>query len=185
MVSRNLSIPFEFDVLTDCTSKFNGRDYAKPRAVRVAYFGWWAKIGLFDPTLFEPEKRILYLDLDVVVCGSLDRIVSVVEPFVAIANFSPNRAQSAHNSSVMVWTAGHETPSSIFRDFRREYMDKLHGDQCWISQRLPETPNFSDSDIKSYKYHTLRGDKGGSVIVFHGKPDPHEVSDPIVAEHWK
>lgn len=188
-VKRNLTVPFTFHALTDNVVHFHGSRFkiwgGRAHAIRVAYPGWWAKIGLFDPQLFKPGQRVLYLDLDVVVCGSLDRIVSVAEPFVAVENFSPNRNQSAHNSSVMVWTAGHERPTSIFNDFRREYMDQLHGDQCWISRLLPDTPNFSNADIKSYKYHTLRGDKGGSVIVFHGKPDPHEVDHPLVVEHWK
>ena len=61
---------------------------------------------------------------------------------------------------------------------------KLHGDQNVITRELwPHRIGlFDNSMIHSYKYHP--GDVA-PIMVFHGKPKPHEVSDEWVIKHWR
>lgn len=196
-VARNLSIPHTFVCITD-------RDDVPEGVVKVAPQipgavstgknsygdgkGWWQKVGLFAPGLL--NGRVLYMDLDVVVTGSLDSIASVEQPFCMIENYGPNKAHAAHNSSVMVWTPSEKT-EQIFTKFSPDVTNELHGDQCWIWRVMrDEIHNYPKSWVVSYKYekhpqwrHT---NNETAVVVFHGKPKPHEVlNDPLVKNNWK
>jgi len=153
---------------------------------------WWQKMNMFNSDIMPPGKT-LYLDLDVVITGSLEPLIRSVaaQPLIMVENFSPNKAHCAHNSSVMLFDPSdfridilHDT----FEDNADRAMEKLHGDQCAIWRILrDDIANFDARHVVSYKYH-CRG-KGlpadARVVIFHGKPDPHEVSDPWVKQHWK
>ena len=183
MVKRNLSMPFRFACLSDNEVNIPGVERYHPRH---DWPGWWQKVALFDPDLFPRGRRVLYLDLDVVVCRSIDNLCCVADPLALVENFSPNRARSPHNSSVMVWDAG-GIATRIYERFHPQVMSDLHGDQCWIWRAMDgyTIPNFPRSDIQSYKYDSLRGRTDPQVVIFHGKPDPHEVNHELVREHWK
>ena len=73
MVSRHMTVPYEFACLTDDPKPIAGvrtilqrsAGYIKP---------WWHKVHMFDPSL-DIQGRILYLDLDVVICNNIDKLV--------------------------------------------------------------------------------------------------------------
>lgn len=162
------------------------------------YPGWWQKIGLFRPGLFPGDN--LYLDLDVVITGSLEPLAALLDidrsTLWARDDFSyslvnPRKGIGAEtqrllggpgciNSSVMLWHG--DACRSVWDDFTPEVMDVLHGDQNWISQRLWPDINLIPADlVGSYKYHGFPH----TVTVFHGEPKPHQVSDSWVREHWR
>jgi len=152
---------------------------------------WWQKFNMFNPEIM-PGGKTLYLDLDVVLTGSLDPIVRAVadQPLIMVENFSPNKAHCAHNSSAMLFDVTDPDIHRLFRTFEandERAMAKLHGDQCAIWRILRDSiANFERRFVVSYKYH-CRGKglpKDARVVVFHGKPDPHEVPDPWVRENW-
>lgn len=164
--------------------------------------GWWSKIGLFCPGMFPGDN--LYLDLDVVVTGS-------IAPLIAQFLISPERlwtlddfsyslqsprmnidAQTEKllggygtvNSSVMLWRgkAG-SAVYKIYREFNPMRMTILHGDQNWITHCLwPEHIGLLPSGIaESYKYG---GGKKAPIVVFHGVPKPADVDTAWVKENW-
>lgn len=185
MVKRNLSIPYEFVCLTDQTPP----NYIKKIPLNTTKKGWWNKIHLFDPDLFNPSRRILYFDLDIVIIGNLDKIASVQEPFCMIENFSMNKPHCAHNSSVMVWTPSQET-SKAYTQFSNDVMKELHGDQCWLWRvHTDNIHNFPQNWIVSYKYEKIpkyrHANADTSIICFHGRPKPHEVRDQNIVTNWK
>lgn len=155
-----------------------------PRKIQTARKGWWQKIQLFSPHQFFPEQRVLYLDLDVVIVGSLKNILKTDDAFVMIENFGPNRWQAAHNSSAMLWTVG-EGERRIWDEFTDDVPEKLHGDQCWIwrCQTDARIKNWPKPFIKSYKYDVLHSKPVNltetAIIVYHGEPKPHQLND-----HW-
>lgn len=150
--------------------------------------GWWQKVQLFNVTM--PTGRNIYFDLDVVITGSLMDIINsrTEEPIVMIENFSINRAQSAHNSSCMIWNTHDLRSRKIYEEFNSGHVTNfLHGDQCWIWRVLKDhITNFNKDLIVSYKYHCKDKNlpKNARVVVFHGKPDPHEVRDGWVKQCW-
>ena len=200
-VQRNLSIPYEFVCITD------RKQEELPEGIRAiptpianehcrgtnSYGdgkGWWAKVGLFKPGLFGDAQRIMYLDIDVVICGSLDSIACSQDPFCMIENFGPNKAHAGHNSSCVVWTPSERT-DDIYNKFSPQVTDELHGDQCWIWRVMrDDIHNYPKSWCVSYKYEKAgiawqHANQQTAVIVFHGKPDPHEVRDPVVVNNWR
>ena len=171
------------------------------------YEGWWGKIGLFKPGLF--NGPVMYLDLDVIITGSIKAMVEhiifnarfgVHRPLYARDDFSysmknPRTDLSADmiktlggagciNSSVMLWHGNR--CRKIWDEYSPEAAQGLHGDQNWISKvmGLENITLLSERVVKSYKYHWLRGEGHGDICVFHGEPKPHQVEDSWVADNW-
>mgnify|MGYP001607000074 CR=1 FL=1 len=128
--------------------------------------GWWAKISLFRPGRF--TGRILYLDLDVTIVGSLDEVMNYQR--FAGARDPLNRGI---NSSVMVWDAGSQ--DRIYTEFTPDVMSRFHGDQDWINHiALPA--KFPVEWFPSFKYD-LSYDMnnihdGTKAVLYHGRIKP-------------
>ena len=132
--------------------------------------GWWAKISLFEPGRF--KGRVLYLDLDVTVTGPLDDLAFYAARFVAIRDWE----RPGFNSSVMAWDAG--AVDRLYHTFTPEVMDRLAGDQDWITEALPwkALPEYFPAALcRSYKRH-IRPRLDHSlppdcrVVCYHGRP---------------
>lgn len=180
-IEKYLTIPHEFKCIT--THKLPGVFTVKPY---VPYQGWWSKINLFTPRMATGPS--IYFDLDTVITGSLDYLAEYTKyKFSAPANWAQS-GWGGIQSSVMAWSGSWYEPfykiNKEWRDRKikdgftilgnksywgdQEYLWDLLGDD-WI--RIP--------NIYSYKYHCRDSNppKDMAVCVFHGKPDPHEVSD--------
>ena len=154
MVDKNLKQPYRFECVDDSP-----------------YPDWWAKVSLGEPGRF--KGRVLYLDLDVTVVGNLDDLADYPYPFAAIKDY---QFPLTINSSVMSWDAG--AMDSVFADFTPEVMERLHGDQNWIHEKVPAF-HFPRAWCPSYKAHVLPTGKvpdDARVIIFHGRPKPWEVN---------
>ena len=183
-VKRNLVQPFTFAAITDQPEPIPGTAYqASPDLP-----GWWQKLALFHLTRKQrPEHRNLYIDLDSVIVGNLDGLLeSYAKSRLAMPR---NWARSGHGgwqSSLMIWEGGafpelHDHNTAADRS-------RLWGDQEWITQRLGETVDeIQPGLVVSYKYHCGGGEPpaGACVVTFHGRPDPHEVTDQWVARCWR
>ena len=154
MVAQHMSQPYQFVCVDDSP-----------------FPGWWAKVSLFETGRF--TGRVLYLDLDVTVVGALDDLVDYPYPFVAIADYlNP----LIINSSIMAWDAG--IADSVYSDFTPDVMERLHGDQNWIHEKVNAT-TFPKRWVPSYKANVLPTGKvptDARVIVHHGFPKPWEVN---------
>ena len=190
-VSRNLTIPFTFHCITDeqnLSTPFPGRNIFKILTPTTEK-GWWQKVNLFKEGMFPAESRVFYLDLDVVITGSLDELVKSEGDIVMIENFGPNKKHAAHNSSAMLWTPSDLT-QVIFNAFSHKVTEELHGDQCWIWRVMDSfIRDFSPEFADSYKYRQReewRRNKTGlaPIIVFHGNPKPHQCNDDWIQKHW-
>lgn len=208
MIQRHISVPYEIVCLTDDPTPIEGvrlivrknQGYAK---------GWWHKVHMFDPNL-PLEGRILYMDLDVVICNNIDKIaVYMPKNFVGIRDF--NRKFHADwkylNSSVMAWHAG--TQTHIWDQFNKErtVAMRMQGDQDWIWKTSKDKIKFfPETWIQSYKWEIRSRDDirlidgkrnfvkvndevkphpECAIAVFHGEPNPSEVRDKFVTENWK
>lgn len=182
MVAANLTVPHDFVCITD-----EPVDGIQCVPLSCDLPGWWQKLGMFQPG-FVPGWK-LYLDLDVVITGDLTGMVLEAEKdptrLWVRDDFSyslrkPRELDPASkrllggngtvNSSVMLWHG--DSCADVWTRFERSHMDELHGDQNHISRVLwPHGIAFlPDAEVRSYKYHVLRGESPGSVVVFHGDP---------------
>jgi hypothetical protein len=168
---------------------------------------WWYKLQLFDPG--NHDGNLLYFDLDMVLVRDIDWI-RTLDPkyFWSIKDFK--YLQKPHvtmiNSSVMWWNVSEYSyvwerfiGSDIFSTARR-----LPGDQDFLAQTVDRNQQkfFDEQYFQSYRWQALDGgfdfvkrqhltpNTGVAVgekacaLVFHGRPKPHEVDDPVVHTHW-
>lgn len=168
-VEQHLDEPHEFVCLTE--HEFSGINCIEPK---VLYNGWWNKMQLFQLA----TGRSLFFDLDVVITGSLDYLV----PYTRCKLAAPmNWAQSGHGgiqSSVMAWSGELQGIYDWFEKDANVYQARLWGDQEFLTEYLDDDEWTRIPYVGSYKYHCRQGlPLDLRVIVFHGKPDPHEVKD--------
>jgi hypothetical protein len=169
---------------------------------------WWYKMQMFNNQHF--QGRLLYFDLDVVITGNLDWIQQLSPKyFWTIHDFKylwrPEWA--GLNSSIMYWDTTRF--NKIYQEFTRHPIDVLvrkhPGDQDYLTSVLdPAEIQFFEQDrVKSWRWQikdggmdmrTRKYNRPGAgsvlspntqVVIFHGKPKPHEVLDNLVAQHWR
>lgn len=161
---------------------------------------WWSKIGLFKPGTLPGDN--LYLDLDVVLTGSLqpliDAYTTAPDYLWSVDDFSYSLVNPRQhidpdtrrllggagtiNSSVMMWRG--DCARRVWDDFDPAVMDEMHGDQNWITRALwPDRIKlFSPGVVGSYKYG---GCRPFPVTVFHGDPKPHQLGDRWIVDAWQ
>lgn len=168
---------------------------------------WWYKIQLFNPA--HHQGPMLYFDLDTVITGNIDWIWQLpTDRFWAVKDFKYlfRPGKQVINSSVMWFdpTQWHR----VYQEFDPEEVAQRrgawHGDQDFIQEKIPPSRvgYFDTTRIKSWRWEVQEGgyDFGrkkhkipgalaqisnlSSVLVFHGDPKPHEVTDPVILQHW-
>lgn len=149
--------------------------------------GWWSKLELFRPGLFEPGERVLYLDLDTLPVGDLADLAAYSGAFGMMTGFYRDILQSG----VMAWTPGPAT-DRLWAGFTynpERAIRSERGDGEWIGPRVPEADRLMDlypGQIVSLKVHAKEGPPDGARLVLgHGQP---RFSDPAAGwahMEWK
>lgn len=170
--------------------------------------GWWYKLQLFNPA--HHQGNLLYFDLDVVIVKEMEWIKQCDPNFLwAIRDFRylqrPNK--DLLNSSVMWWNV--PAFADIWNNLQKENLQNLFnrwpGDQDYITHAIPLSRRrfFEDQKFESYRWQCLDGgydfqkrshrtpgtgtfiQSNTSVVVFHGKPKPHEINDKVIQNLWQ
>lgn len=178
-VARHLQAKHQFAVL-----QFDEREH------RSEFPGWFKKIEIFRPGLF--PGRCIYLDLDSVITGTLDPL-AYRKGAVHLKDWGWSR--NVHAGGTLVWDAEIEG-RRIWEAWHPDVPKRFENDQEWMTSLDVWAP-LPKGLVVSYRYHCA-ADKskvesrkskgfppGAAVVAFHGRPKPHEVSDPWVLEHWK
>jgi len=186
MVARHLTIPYEFIVVTEADLP-TGKE------------GWWNKLSLLR--MYGDVGTVLYLDLDVVISGNIDHLItlartnrsklwmrddfsySIVEPRIDDPEtIKLLGGRGCCNSSVIIYHS-----KLNLSGVTPQMLAEMHGDQNVLTHLFwPHCIGLLPNDsIKSYKYHWQQ-DKGyGPITVFHGTPKNHEVNDQWVLDSWR
>jgi hypothetical protein len=171
---------------------------------------WWYKMQLFNSE--HHSGNLLYFDLDCVIINDLSWIPALsTECFWTIRDFRylQRKTYSGMNSSVMWWNV------SKFADVWHEFdqldinrtVVKYPGDQDYLGVAIDPNQRryFDQQHLQSWRWQVSDGGYnfatrkphapgsgsnayiGGdtSILVFHGKPKPHEcTNDPVIANNW-
>ena len=191
-VSRNLTLDHRFVCFTDAAKEgyIHGIEVRPLPGKEHPISGWWHKVALFKAGVFEDGERIVFLDLDSVITGSLDDIASYDGEFAMLQDvmFRGLRA-----SGVMAWRGGFG--SFLWDDYvAAGYPQNIQhpgynfgGDGAWIGRNVDGIDLLQDlypNQIASYKM------TGGilapytRIVAFHGVPRPHEVTTGWVPKLW-
>lgn len=208
MVKRNTGVKHEFVCFTDDPTGINENIDIRILPDRPGITGWWWKPYVFKPKLFDDGDINLFIDLDTVLVGNIDKLLDYSPGnFVGMrdAGRSLNRPDKLQ-SAVMRWTAG--SYGDIWTEIERNplVMREFPGDQEYIWNRhMNDIVFYPDPWIRSYKWEVrnrseliriggrfnfrevrnVELEKETAVLAFHGTPDPHEVMDPIIIDNWR
>lgn len=202
---RNIASEFVFTVISD--RRTYGRDDIKIVPVGEDRYPqsrlWWHKMQAFDPSLAHDIN--LLIDIDVVITGSLDKFFEHRPgSFMICQDFNRqwHRAYTRCNSSVVRFDR--DRGSSIWdawRNTKDRSIGSYRGDQDWMDENILDKIWWPYAWAQSWKWEVYKGgrkaphsevynsstttlDPECSILVFHGKPDPHEVNDPLITDCW-
>jgi hypothetical protein len=195
-VSRNLSIPHRFVCLSDVEVPCERIPLEQDSNFKGP--GWWAKLQLFRPGLF--DGPVLYFDLDTVITGNLDELVNTItlqDDFLMEHDAHFNIASSA----ILYWNGDY---SYIYKEYMKDpryYEDKYSlenqgadrqiGDQAVIASLVKH--RYINGVCPHQWFHIVskqdhRVDLSQvKVLIFRkAKQKPSTMLDhPLVQQHWK
>lgn len=211
MLNRNISRGIRLHVWTE-TERSVPQPYVKHDLQAWSGIGgprksWWYKMQMFDSDRF--HGRLLYFDLDVIILENIDWMLELdTRYFWACRDFRYHwRGEwSGINSSVMVWHTG--MMGHVWKDFSAQNIHaiakRFQGDQDYLNSVIGnQSRRYLDQDlIKSWRWEIKDGGmdfrkkvyknpNAGSIVpanthvmVFHGHPKPHEITDPVIVQNW-
>lgn len=200
MVARNLSRPFRFVCFTDDASGLRPEIEAMPLPpidIDPPYEKTpWKKLALYNATLGDLKGSALFLDLDVLITGPLDKFFDYPGDYCVIRNWTQPKTING-NTSVFRFTIGaHTDLLDLFHSRPTQYwVDTRRIEQTFLSEELHREGRLTywpAGWCVSFKVHCLPGGwkfprillnwvlpshlpPGPSVCVFHGRPNPDEA----------
>lgn len=207
MVERHLAPPYTFICFTDNTSGIDPKIQTAPLRDKTLE-GWWNKISILGNP-HSMSGTALFLDLDLVICGSLEKFFSHAPGrFCIIRDFNRHVRPDLKlmNSSVFRFELGSFT--QVYEEFIKNqiaFKKRYQGDQDYMTAFIKDFEFWPDEWVQSYKwemrnkrdltqtrtglnFYTTADPKvlpDTSIAAFHGKPNPHECTDPWVRQHWR
>jgi hypothetical protein len=194
MVKRNISSPFRFVCLTDNSEDIDSEvecypcpEIELPEQVRNK---GWRKLTTYAPStyLYDLKGVWLFLDLDVVITGSLDPFFSY-EPnkdFVVMRNWSQPK-KNIGNTSVYRFHIGKLTYIlDQLLENQTELLKTYSNSQTYISRTVKEIVYWPDSWCILFKVQCIPAwpqrfwkapvlPQHTRVVAFPGNPNPHEA----------
>lgn len=160
--------------------------------VRLRMFDpqWQASVGL------QPGDRLVCLDLDMVVTGSLDNLFNRPEPFVILQHANVSNP-CPFNGSVMMLRAG--AHPEVWTNFSLEKASavpyhEFPDDQGWLWHMLPNAAGWKcgiDSGIYAFKkkgwpVNDYRLPSNARLVAFFGNRDPAQYTRlPWLRACWR
>lgn len=204
-VSKNINEPFRFVCLTDDAHGLNAGIEARPvpdmglPEIRRRN-GGWQKLALFKPGLVEDASLMLYLDLDVLVMGSLDPFIAraramrglhiIREWNRGLGQYLPRalRPDRGGQSSTMVWNPReqHHIYEAFMADPERAYAS-VPSEQKFVTRTahalhyLPEdwSISFKQGCVWYYPlnlvFRKIPEPAQARLVIFHGRPLPTDL----------
>ena len=188
MIARNYKKPHQFHCLS------NVKLPIATIPLKHNWIGWWSKVELFRPNLF--NGPVFYLDLDIIICNNFEYILDKLDykNFYMIKSVKPTSGNA--NSSIMSWQGDY---SAIYENFQRNtqaIMSKYHkgnliGDQAYTQASLPNM-KFMDDEVGQFinwQHHMIeQKDPLPSPVftIYAGRyKKPHLQKDnPLVKKYW-
>lgn len=155
---------------------------------RVQWLGW-RKISLWQSPLLDLEGDVLFLDLDVVITGSLDEFFDFEPGRYCVAKNWSEPELEVGNTSVYRFPVGRMT--YIFDEFNRDgerFLARYRNSQKYISGEAKDMVFWPSEWCVSFKHSLLprwplnfvltpKLPPDTKVVAFTGKPDPDEARD--------
>lgn len=124
--------------------------------------GWWSKLEVFRPGLFEPDEKVLFLDLDTLILKPFRSILTLPTPlFGRDASYKNEPCSTfilfeAGQLDILYETFCENTVSAMDRTYAPKAPNRVYGDQVfmaevmrnngikwhWLQDRMPHCLSF-------------------------------------------
>jgi hypothetical protein len=210
MLQRHLSLPHRIVCITDAPHDVpSGVTSAPLPKIHAWDYKCLRRLWILSPQASRLGDRLLQLDLDMLICDTIDPLVDRPEPFVVWKSDSCCPHKYGYNPSVMLLTAS--AKSDIWHDYmanpkgviraaeKAGWWARTNSDQGVMTHLLQghDVPVWTREDgIDAYRVIAgKRGQRGKTlppgvrVVSFHGPRDPSDpalhVQSPWILEHWR
>jgi hypothetical protein len=189
----NITGPFRFVCLTDESAGFDAGVESFPIPdLGITSYDWkkggWPKISVFQRDLYGLTGRCLFVDLDTVICGSLDDMFDYPAPFVAI-DTGPTWGKSSADGKPVCGTGIFVFDLGSFPQIVDDFVadPRFRIEQLYVHDRIPDMAFWPADWVMSFKYHQRRPAPLGliwpprapspenRIIAFHGDPRPIDL----------
>lgn len=152
----------------------------------------WRKLSVWQYPLHNLKGDILFLDLDLVITGNIDRFFDFNPGKYCVIENWTQIGQNIGNTSCFRFPT--RKYKSIFDDFQNEpskFWRKYHIEQIYLSDKIKEQIFWPSDWCKSFKHNLLPKwplriwkpanlPESTSIVAFTGKPDP----DDVIRGNW-
>jgi len=211
MLQRHISRPIRLHVYTEANRPVpdNMIRHALPDwPISGPRQGWWYKLQVFNTQHF--QGPLLYFDLDTVITQNIDWIWQCsLQHFWAVRDFKYLWKATNYTVNTSVMWFHTVRFAHVYENFMQQGMNnvirKFHGDQDFVTDVITQEQRrmLDPARIKSWRWQALDGwfdfkrrkyhtpgsgthiDEKTSLLIFHGKPKPAEVHDPLIVQHWQ
>jgi len=191
-VKKNYNKNFNFVCLTNDIDSCNEYNI-KP--LSFCSWGWWNKLELFSPDLFDGPT--LFLDLDVVICKNFTQVIEKLPNDLLLMCVEPYK--NLLNSSVMYWNG--EFDDLYFEFFKNqqsiiskyEFSTKEQsaiGDGAFIIDHLQDRAQslnkYVEEGFFNWRHHKVMTDiDDPTMLIFTGTEKPtNNLNLEIVKNNW-
>ena len=151
----------------------------------------WRKISIWQHPLLNLEGDVLFLDLDLVITGNLDRFFDYKPGTYCVIENWTQKGQGIGNTSCFKFPVGKY--KSVFKKFEenpKKYWKKYHIEQIYLSDQIQDQVFWPSEWCKSFKHDLLprwplriwqpaKLPNDTSIVAFTGKPDPDDVINGV------
>ncbi len=192
-VTRFASRPFDFICFTNEPLQVD-------KSIELRSFplhtrrGVLPRVYMFSEGAKLENRQVLCLDLDVIIVGSLKKIMAYGGPFCARSKFKLGEEWKL-DGDIMSFRAGKETSdlfwSPFIKNVKQAEITTQGRERYWIRRIANDFADRWDSiapgAVLSYKRH-MAGKKvlpeEAAIISCHGFPRPHQVTDDWIKYYW-
>ena len=152
----------------------------------------WRKMSLWQYPLYDLEGDVLFLDLDLVITGDLDRFFDFKPGLYCVIENWTQKGKNIGNTTCFRLPIGKY--KSVFKQFEenpKKYWKKYHIEQIYLSDQIQDQVFWPPEWCKSFKHDLLpkwpfriwqpaKLPNDTSIVAFTGKPDP----DDVIIGNW-
>jgi len=177
-VAKNLTLPHRFVCLSDVEVP------CERIPLKHNWKGWWSKLEMFRPDVI--RGKTLYLDLDTVITGKLDAVMTIPHDF-SMLNIRAKDVKVGNSGAMWfaraqphVYQRFAEKPDYWIDYHVKHAENRYMGDQAFISdcfEHIPKLHQALPGFFQSFKYDRLQEKVPPecAVVCFGGPPRPHQA----------
>ena len=186
-VSRHLPVAHRFVCFSDRQIYVDGIEVRelKPPSWR----GNLPKTFVYSPEA-ELVGRVLLFDLDNVIVGDLSDMAAYDGPFCVRGRLQ-NRRPRQPDGDMISFEAGNDIARKLWHAATSSAVEKqTEGrEREFILQHAPDCDQWQDvcpNQVFSYRLQCRgRLPSNARVVSCHGRPRPHQITEPFIVENWR